>query len=194
VGSARAFGSPPGLLPWRRVARRVFSEDLSDLPLTPLPDWELIARIEQLFREHIPAWGRVRFAAMDSRGSYETDDLESFRREVQAQEELPKSIQLTASQTEPDGNQRLLNAYMSPTYLGSGGRVTSTDEAVVHHVAQPSASSTRNPRRVYPPRPPSETRIDRPPRRRTARCAGSVTTLGRSRSAARCSRRASSRP
>ena len=115
---------------------RLYQEDLFDLPQVHLPDWNLIARLEDLLRPYLPTCQsttgepKPMYYALDSRGAYDARTADDLRQVVDAQEESPDTVRVTlVSPAMPD--QRFVNVFMSST-LGTGGRVQSEGEAFVN--------------------------------------------------------------
>jgi hypothetical protein len=115
--------------------RRIFTEDFHDLPRTLVPDWDLLAHLNDLFLGNtLRESDSVTWYATDARGVYESQDFADFRKEAEQQERPPHTIRLTYGASEDDFTSRMLNVYIS-TEIGSGGRIASGDETVVNHVA-----------------------------------------------------------
>jgi hypothetical protein len=115
---------------------RIYREDLYDLPSVPTPDWDLLARLEELAKPHIPVYtngGPSIWFAEDNRGQYDAPNLDVFRREAEAQEEMPETVRLSVRNGWAD-TEHYINVYASST-IGSGGTIQSTDEAFVNHVS-----------------------------------------------------------
>lgn len=81
---------------------RVFEDNLHDLPMVGVPDWELCERLEKLVTEgDLPMRNPVidaltpgiRWTARDERGEYDKETLADFRCEVEAQERPPYTVQ-----------------------------------------------------------------------------------------------------
>ena len=110
---------------------RTFSETLYDLPSVAVPDWELLERLEELFRPHMPmmTWPGLRpWHVWDDRGEYDAANVDELRSAVGQQELPPTTIRLGFSTFELD----IVKVYVS-TSLGSGGEIESRDEQFVHH-------------------------------------------------------------
>ena len=110
---------------------RIFSEKLHDLPSVAVPDWELLERLDELFRPQMPmmTWPGLRpWQVWDDRGEYDAANFDELRSAVGKQESPPTTIRLGFSTSKLD----IVRVYTS-TSLGSGGDIESHDEQFVHH-------------------------------------------------------------
>ena len=100
-----------------------------DLPPVDIPDWDLLTRLDELFRQHgLPDAERT-FEATDSRGTYSEPELESLRREVERADETPTWVTLRLLTT-----NRYFVVHLAKDW--SRASFSSADEAVVVHLAE----------------------------------------------------------
>lgn len=117
------------------TVQRDYHQDLDDLPQIAFPDWQLLGRIEELFSPYVGLWTAPgpppMFGATDHRGTYRARSAEELCQLAEAQEKAPHLIQVSL---DSPGAQdwRIFNIWMDER--GSGGRISSSDEAVVDHV------------------------------------------------------------
>jgi hypothetical protein len=109
------------------------------LPAVPIPDWDLVSRLDDLFRPYLPApTANARFAplfrASGARGRYVADNAAELRKLVEAQEQLPTGISRYAQL-----NELFLHVWMKARLPGmetggAGAQFESRDERIVNHL------------------------------------------------------------
>lgn len=115
---------------------RSFHRELN-LPGVEVPDWELLARLEELFRPYrpvksVPGGERI-LSAKDSRGSYDAATVSELRDQADAQDEPPHSMSVMVAGKNVYGKHYDLavTAAADRSYAG----LYSDDESMVTHVA-----------------------------------------------------------
>lgn len=111
---------------------RQYRVDLDDLPEVQIPDWDLLARIEELispYETDDPDFEERIYSADDSRGTYDAGTVEELREEAAKQEEPPRGIAIHLGSPHHSINLRM------PKDLNPRAILISDDEAVVNHIA-----------------------------------------------------------
>lgn len=115
---------------------RQFHRELN-LPGVRIPDWDLLARLEELFRPYRPVRseqgaGRI-LSAKDSRGSYDAATVSELREQAEAQDEPLQSMSVMVAGKTVYGKHYDLavTAAADRSYAG----LYSDDEPMVNHVA-----------------------------------------------------------
>jgi hypothetical protein len=117
---------------------RKFEKSLPDLPPVPVPDWELLRRLEELFQPYVPnmnTGGYWLFTARDSRGEYSARTVDELRQEVEKQEEPPDEVRVYVDNGSPPAGGPWYALGVTAGSNASRGLLYSTDEPVVNHVA-----------------------------------------------------------
>jgi hypothetical protein len=117
---------------------RKFEKSLPDLPPVPVPDWELLGRLEELFQPYVPSvntGGHWLFTARDSRGEYSARTVDELREEVEKQEELPDEVRVYVDNRSPQLGGPWYELGVTVGSSASRGLLYSTDEPMVNHVA-----------------------------------------------------------
>lgn len=117
---------------------RRFEKSLSDLPRVAVPDWELLSRLEDLFRPYVPSMntgGYWLFTARDSRGEYSAGTVDELRQEVEQQEEPPSEVRLYVDSGSPYLGGAWYELGVTAGSDGSRGLLYSSDEQIVNHMA-----------------------------------------------------------
>jgi hypothetical protein len=112
---------------------RSFERRLKDIPDVDVPDWQLLERIEALYDEYAGETGEKRFIATDSRGQFIDESLESFKAEVEAQDEIPFSIMAVLDEREDNLH---FQVWFGQDKYDRGAVFSGTNEASVVHVAE----------------------------------------------------------
>lgn len=113
---------------------RVYERRISNIPDVDVLDWQLIERTGQLFDQYRGEDGYLRFYAADSRGEFQEGTFSAFRAEVEAQDEVPSRVMVTAHR---DGDTTLhFQVWFGRDKHTRGAVFTSTNEADVVHVAE----------------------------------------------------------
>lgn len=116
---------------------RQFHREIN-LPGVRLPDWDLLARLEELFRPYRPiksepGGGRI-LSAKDSRGSYDAATVSELREQAETEDEPPQSMSVMVAGKTVYGKHYDLavTAAADRSYAG----LYSDDESMVNHVAK----------------------------------------------------------
>ena len=108
-----------------------------NLPGVHVPDWDLLARLEELFRPYRPIksepGGARILSAKDSRGSYDAATVDELREQAEAQDEPPRSLTVMVAGHTIHGKHYELAVTAAPDRSYAG--LYSDDEAMVNHVA-----------------------------------------------------------
>lgn len=115
---------------------RQFHQELN-LPGVHVPDWDLLARLEELFRPYRPiksgSGGARILSAKDSRGSYDAATVAELREHAEAQEEPPHSVSVMVAGKTVYGKHYDLAVTAAPGRSYAG--LYSEQEEMVTHVA-----------------------------------------------------------
>jgi hypothetical protein len=117
---------------------RRFEKSLPDLPAVAVPDWELLSRLEDLFRPYVPSvttGGYWLFTARDSRGEYNARTIDELRQEVERQEEPPSEVRVYVDSGSPHLVGTWYELGVTAGSDASRGLLYSTDERIVNHIA-----------------------------------------------------------
>jgi hypothetical protein len=117
---------------------RKFEKSLPDLPPIPVPDWELLRRLEELFQPYVPSvntGGYSLFTARDSRGEYSARTVDELRQEVEKQEEPPDEVRVYVDNGSPQLGGPWYELGVTAGSSASRGLLYSSDEPMVNHVA-----------------------------------------------------------
>jgi hypothetical protein len=120
------------------AAPRTFEKSLPDLPGVPVLDWELLNRLQDLFRPYLPSatpethW---LFRAHDNRGEYVARSVNELREEAEAQEEPPDSVRLFVASDNSLHTGPWYELGVTVRIDGSNGLLLSSDEQIVNHVS-----------------------------------------------------------
>jgi hypothetical protein len=117
---------------------RRFEKSLPDLPPVAVPDWELLRRLEELFRPYVPSLtsgGYWLLTAHDSRGEYSARTVDELRLEVEKQEEPPDEVRVYVDSGSPLLGGPWYELGVTAGSSASRGLLYSTDEPMVNHVA-----------------------------------------------------------
>lgn len=117
---------------------RKFEKSLPDLPPVPVPDWELLRRLEDLFQPYVPSvntGGYWLFTARDSRGEYSARTVDELRQEVEQQEEPPDEVRVYVENGSPQLGAPWYELGVTAGSSASRGLLYSTEEPMVNHVA-----------------------------------------------------------
>jgi hypothetical protein len=111
---------------------REFKKSFDALPQVGVPDWQLVERLAEVFSPY----GEVRFEATDRRGTRTGADLETFRSEVEHEDEPLESIGVGVS-CGFRGNPDFVWAKATASAVWRGVMFTAVaqDESIVNHVA-----------------------------------------------------------
>jgi hypothetical protein len=75
--------------------RRLYQRELGAIPRVDIPDWELLHRLAELFKQYEAESNRTLNRASDNRGTYTSGTLNAFREAVESQEDVPNEIGLS---------------------------------------------------------------------------------------------------
>jgi hypothetical protein len=118
------------------MARR-YTCSLPDLSGVARDDWELLARVQQLFEPYRPIVsgreGWHPFTATDTRGEYTAATVDHLRELVAEQDDAPSDIRLFVAGRTVYGDDYELGVILSPSE--SRALLYSDSEAIVDHVA-----------------------------------------------------------
>jgi hypothetical protein len=98
-----------------------------------VPDWQLVAKVEELLRPYVLPGSELEFRAHDPRGTFSAGALDIFRQELEGRDEQPEWILVSSDATEPQGAVRSLQVWMKPGY--SRAELESGDEIMVNGLA-----------------------------------------------------------
>jgi len=129
--TTRDLSASPFTVP--RVARK-YERSIPDIQDIDVLDWQLIERTGQLFEQYTREDGDLRFYATDSRGEYTEDTFSAFRAGVEAQDEVPQSVMVTAHRD--DDTMLHFQVWFGLGEFTRGAVFKSTNEADVSHVAE----------------------------------------------------------
>ena len=105
------------------------------MPAVQVPDWELLRRLDELFRPYGPPEGPC-FTAEDTRGAYTADGVDELQREVERQEQAPDEISVYVNEGGKPGPRYDLGVTAARHRSPSPALFVSTDEAIVDHFAK----------------------------------------------------------
>lgn len=113
---------------------RKYERRIPHIPDLDVLDWQLIERTGQLFDQYRGEDGYLRYYATDSRGEFKGDTFSAFRAEVEAQDEVPSRVMVTAHRD--DATTLHFQVWFGRDKHNRGAVFTSTNEADVVHVAE----------------------------------------------------------
>jgi hypothetical protein len=90
----------------RMGVSRTYHSELNDLPEVDLPDWGLLAELWELFVENAPGSAALDIRGTDRRGTFTSNDFESFRGEAERRGEPLTRVVLDSLSREPGGGSR----------------------------------------------------------------------------------------
>jgi hypothetical protein len=108
-----------------------------EAPPIDVPDWELIERVSALLVEHAPPDSAVGYQGQDNRGAYSETDLDSFRHEVEQQDDPPHSIWISLHAMEGGTPLHYMVSMVQPGFIHGHtfASFESSNEPVVAHLA-----------------------------------------------------------